>query len=98
MAKTVVGLFNSTKEAQNVKHELVNEGYPAESIRVIPNEQSAGTTSGYAAGAGQGNLESHSTGVMASIKNFFGSFTDADESDRTYYSESIAPPRLTPSE
>ena len=90
MAKTVVGLFNSTKEAQNVKHELVNEGYPAESIRVVANEQSTGTTGGYAAGSGQGDLESQNTGFMASIKNFFGSFTDANESDRNYYSEGVS--------
>jgi uncharacterized protein (TIGR02271 family) len=89
MAKTVVGLFNTTTEAQNIKHELVNEGYSAENIRVVANEQNTGTTSGYAAGASQGDLESHGTGVMASIKNFFGSFTDADESDRNYYSEGV---------
>jgi uncharacterized protein (TIGR02271 family) len=90
MAKTVVGLFNSTTEAQNIKHELVNEGYAAENIRVVANEQNTGTTGGYASGAGQGSSASQSTGVMASIKNFFGSFTDADESDRNYYSEGVS--------
>jgi uncharacterized protein (TIGR02271 family) len=90
MAKTVVGLFNTTTEAQNIKHELVNEGYAAENIRVVANEQNTGTTGGYASGAGQGSSASQSTGVMASIKNFFGSFTDADESDRNYYSEGVS--------
>ena len=53
MAKTVVGLFQSTKEAQNIKHQLVNEGYTAENIRVVADEQGTGTTSSYARGAGQ---------------------------------------------
>lgn len=88
MAKTVVGLFNSTVEAQNVKHELVNEGYPAETIRVVANEGSTGTTGGYASGAG--GSQSQETGMMASIKNFFGSFSDADESDRNYYSQGVS--------
>ena len=90
MAKTVVGLFNSTTEAQNIKHELVNEGYAAESIRVVANEQNTGTTSGYTSGTGQGSSTSQGTGVMSSIKNFFGSFTDADESDHNYYSEGVS--------
>lgn len=90
MAKTIVGLFSSTTEAQNIKHELVNEGYSAENIRVVANEQSTSAASGYAAGASQGDLESHGTGMMGSIKNFFSSFTDADESDRNYYSEGVS--------
>src|SRR3982751_3199920 len=89
MAKTVVGLFNNTTEAQNIKRELVNEGYSAENIRVVANEQSTDNSGAYARGAGQGDLESHSTGVMASIKHFFSSFTDADESDHNYYSEGV---------
>lgn len=88
MAKTVVGLFKSTVEAQNVKHELINEGYSAENIRVVANEESTGTTGGYASGAG--GSQSQGTGMMASIKNFFNSFTDADESDRNYYSEGVS--------
>src|SRR5947209_19193418 len=89
MAKTVVGLFNSATEAQNIKHELVNEGYPAENIRVVASEQNTGSTSAYARGAGQGDLESHNTGVMASIKHFVSSLTVADESDHNYYSEGV---------
>ncbi len=37
MSKTVVGLFNSTAEAQQVKQSLVAEGYEASSIRVVAN-------------------------------------------------------------
>ncbi len=91
MAKTVVGLFSSTTEAQNVKHELVNEGYPAESIRVVANDGTTGTTgatSGYTSGTG--GSQTQETGMMSSIKNFFGSFTDANESDRNYYTEGVS--------
>ena len=90
MAKTVVGLFKSTTEAQNVKHELVNAGYQAENIRVVANNQNTGAASGYASGASQGALESQGAGVMGSIKNFFGSFKDADESDHNYYSAGVS--------
>ena len=90
MAKTVVGLFKTTTEAQNIKHELVNAGYSAENIRVVANEQSTSTATGYTSGAGQGTQGSQGAGVMGSIKNFFGSFTDADESDRNYYSEGVS--------
>jgi uncharacterized protein (TIGR02271 family) len=86
MARTVVGLFKSATEAQNIKHELVNEGYSAENIRVVANDGDgsyAGSDVQEARTTG-----SSDTGVMASIKNFFHSFT-ADDSDQQYYSQGV---------
>ena len=41
MPKTIVGLFPSASEAQNVKHELVDQGYSASSIQVMANDGSS---------------------------------------------------------
>ncbi len=87
MAKTVVGLFKSATEAQNIKHELVSEGYSADNIRVVGNEGS--DSSAGASGAGARTAASTDTGVMGSIKNFFSSFTGAEGSDQEYYSQGV---------
>ncbi len=88
MAKTVVGLFRNMVEAQNVKHDLVNEGYPSESVRVVATgENSSLSTSSV---AGTQSEASQSTGVMASVKNFFKSFTEADDADHDYYSQGVS--------
>ncbi len=93
MAKTVVGLFKSATEAQNIKHELVNDGYSAENIRVVAND---GGTAGYTSGAtsttqtaGSGTSD---TGVMGSIKNFFSSFTGdgSASTDQEYYTKGVS--------
>jgi uncharacterized protein (TIGR02271 family) len=103
MAKTVVAMFNSVVEAQRVKHDLVNEGYAAESIRVVAIDapgtggaESSTTGSGYTSGSGSGYTSgsttsgTHETGVMASIKHFFSSLTGADDADQQYYTEGVS--------
>lgn len=88
MARTVVGLFQSTTEAQSIKHELVNQGYSADNIRVVANDGDGAYGSDIAAGAK--STAASDTGVMGSIKNFFHSFTGAEESDREYYSQGVS--------
>ena len=87
MAKTVVGLFKSVVEAQSVKHDLVSQGYSAESVQVVANGENSTLSSGSVAGTR--NDASQSTGVMSSVKNFFKSFTEADDTDHNYYSEGV---------
>lgn len=91
MARTVIGLFRSVAEAQNVKHELVNQGYSAENIRVMADDADAGYASGTAAGAttAGSTTTSNEGGVMGSIKNFFHSFTGASDSERDYYASGV---------
>jgi uncharacterized protein (TIGR02271 family) len=108
MAKTVVGLFKSATEAQNIKHELINEGFAAENIRVVSTDADsaystgdsvyATSNTGYAAGdpsyttgtaTADRSTTSHETGVVASIKNFFHSFSGAEDTDRDYYSSGV---------
>lgn len=41
MSKTVVGLFSSVAEAEQVKKTLVADGFEAQKIRVVANDDSA---------------------------------------------------------
>jgi len=84
MSKTLVATFRSISEAQNVKRQLLNQGFTDGDIRVVSNEGEGASTTGYASGS-----STHETGVMGSIKHFFSSLTDADENDRDYYSQGI---------
>ena len=91
MAKTVVGLFKSAAEAQNIKHELVSEGYSAENIRVVANDEG---TAGYTTGGTSTTQASGAAepGVMGSIKNFFSSFTGdgSSSTDQEYYTQGVS--------
>ncbi len=86
MAKTVVGLFETPTEAQNVKQQLVSQGYSSDSIRVLSNETDGFAESAVADARGTATSE---TGVMGSIKNFFHSLTGGgDEQD--YYTKGVS--------
>src|SRR3954451_3521985 len=72
MAKTVVAMFNSVVEAQRAKHDLVNEGYAAENIRVVSNDApgAAGTAPGtseseYVSGSGSGYTSGSGSGYTS---------------------------------
>ena len=82
MSRTVVGLFKNHEEAQNVKHELVNEGYAAENIQVVGKDGGAQLP---AAGASTPT----ETGFAATISNFFHSFTGADPEDQSHYTDAV---------
>ncbi len=82
MSQTVTGLFKSYEEAQNVKAELVNEGYSGENIHIVGKD-------GTAQSSGAGTSASTDTGFTASIGNFFRSFTGADPEDQTHYTEGV---------
>jgi uncharacterized protein (TIGR02271 family) len=84
MSKTLVATFRSVSEAQNVKRQLLNQGYTDGDVRIVSNEEEGATSSGYASSS-----STHETGVMGSIKHFFSSLTEADENDRDYYSQGI---------
>jgi len=84
MSKTLVATFRSTSEAQNVKRELLKQGFADSDIRVVSNDQGAAGDSGYSS-----QSATHETGVLGSIKHFFSSLTDADENDQDYYSRGV---------
>ncbi len=86
MAKTVVGLFGSTREAQRVKEDLVSEGYSESDIRVVSNDSGSATTS--SSDAGTSRDAGHDTGFGATISNFFRSLTGGS-SDEEHYTEGV---------
>lgn len=81
MPKTVVGLFANAVEAQNVKHELVKEGYSATDISVVANEASS---SAAASSGAAGGVSSTDTGFAAKVSNFFHSLTGGSEDEQHY--------------
>lgn len=81
MPKTVVGLFSNATEAQNVKHELVKDGYSANDIRVVANQESS---SAAASGGAAGDASSTDTGFAAKASNFFHSLTGGSEDEQHY--------------
>ena len=105
MSKTVVGLFNSTAAAQQVKQALVSGGYEASSIRIVANDNDedfssygSSTTSGYGSSAtsgtgsstsGTSSVGSAATGVGEKISNFFKSLTGGDEHAHNHYAGGV---------
>jgi uncharacterized protein (TIGR02271 family) len=89
MSQTVIGLFRNMSEAQAAQGELLAQGYAANDVRVFSNEHG---TSGYESGSTSGHTSSGTggTGIMDSIKHFFGSMTGADESDHQYYAQGVS--------
>ncbi len=85
MRNTIVGLFGSAAEAQNVKQELVKEGYSAADIQVMANEYPAATGTG----AGTSSEAAGDTGIAAKISSFFRSLTGGEE-DASRYTQGVA--------
>ena len=79
MAKTVVGLFNTTAEAEHVKSHLTSEeGYEASNIHIVAN------------GSGDSEAEGESKpGVGAKISHFFSSLTGGDDDAHEHYASGV---------
>lgn len=79
MPKTIVGLFPSKTEAQNIKHELVNQGYAASDIQVIAKTQPEPNGA-----AEPSDGVAPDTGIAAKITSFFHSLTGKEEEANHY--------------
>ena len=95
--KTVVGLFSTTAEAQQVKQALVAQGYSSSDISIHANdaydEEGEGTgynesTSSTMAGSTAGTTEA-GTGIGHRISNFFSSLTGGDEDAHNTYAQGV---------
>ena len=87
MSKTIVGLFSSTVEANQVKKNLVENGFASNQISVVANDAhddffnvddsapSSGSTSGI--------------GIGDKISNFFHSLSGGDEDAHTHYASGV---------
>ena len=76
MSKTVVGLFSSMAQAEQVEAALATSGYPA---KVIANE-SGTVTSG---------TEAQAEGVGQKISNFFHGLSGGDEDVHNHYATGV---------
>ena len=86
MAKTVIGLFNNTKEAQRAVLELVNSGIPREDIGITSQDYIAGERTSSA----ETNVGEKDEGIGEKISNFFSSLFGGDDAeDRGYYSDTV---------
>lgn len=77
MSKTVVGLFSTVAEAEQVKQSLTGQGY--DHITVVANDEGddAGATSTATAGSKEG--------IGQKISNFFHNLTGGDEGAHSHY-------------
>ena len=99
MSKTVVGLFNSTAAAQQVKQALITQGYEAGSIRIVANdhdEDSSATSTAYTedagvatGGTGTASTTSSASGVGHKISSFFQSLVGGDEDAHGHYASGV---------
>ncbi len=76
--KTIVGLYKTVAEANKVKSALASEGYEADSIRVI--DQTATTGSSSYSGTSADTTGANHESIGTKIKDFFGSFSGSEDS------------------
>ena len=76
MAKTVVGLFNSIEQAENVKQALVAEDFPASNITVVANKT----------GHSEETTTEHTGGK---ISHFFSSLMGGDDDAHEHYASGV---------
>ena len=97
--KTVVGLFNTTAEAQQVKQALVAQGYSSSDINVHANDaytdEGEGTgynetaTSSTMAGDTTNAKSDAGTGIGHRISEFFSSLTGGDDDTHGHYAQGV---------
>lgn len=96
--KTVVGLFSTTAEAQQVKQALVAQGYSSSDINVHANDayDEEGEGTGYNETTGSTATSGNTTGTTGSgngighrISNFFSSLTGGDEDAHSTYAQGV---------
>ena len=92
MSKTVVGLFSSAAEAEQVKKTLVADGYSAQDIRVVANDEGVETGSEVRTASDSGYTDIGSgggTGVGEKISSFFRNLTGGDEHAHGHYATGV---------
>ncbi len=96
--KTVVGLFNTTAEAQTVKQALVAQGYSSSDINIHANdaydEEGEGTgysdsTRNTATSSATENIKGTTEGIGHRISNFFSSLSGGDEEAHNSYASGV---------
>ena len=89
MAKTVIGLFDSARMAQQAVVELVDSGIPREEIGITSQHQFTGEHRGQ--GSPAANQRVSEEGITDKISNFFSSLFGGDGAeDASHYSEAVS--------
>ncbi len=101
MSKTVVGLFSTYAKAQQVKQALVAQGYEAQHITVVANDDeelsgsSASSSSGsmssgsMSTGSSNGSLSSGAAGIGEKVGSFFRNLTGGDDTAHQHYATGV---------
>lgn len=77
MSKTVVGLFPSTVVAEDVRQQIINSGFAADSVRIVANDHDAHYGAGEEAGIGE------------KVSHFFKSLTGGDDAAHEHYATGL---------
>ena len=93
MSKTVVGLFSSMSQAEQVKQALVANGYSSGDIKVVANddyENVADTSTATANDKDYTDIGSGGgTGIGEKISHFFRSLSGGDEHAHSHYATGV---------
>lgn len=93
MSKTVVGLFSSMAEAEQVKKTLLSQGFTSQNVNVMANDSQGGTgVSDYdktTQATGYDKTQSTGEGMGQKISNFFHGLTGGDEDVHNHYASGI---------
>ena len=80
MSKTVVGLFNSLSEAEQVKQNLVSNGIQSQQITVVAQEGDEADTDG---------VDDAKPGIGHRVSDFFSNLTGGDEDVHHHYASGV---------
>lgn len=87
--KTVVGLYNTVAQANQVKSALLGQGFDSSDLHVIDQTNNSATpTSSFSTSSSAATTDD--TSVGSRIKNFFSSFTGNDDNAHRSYTEGVA--------
>ncbi len=89
MSKTVVGLFSTVAQAEQVKKSLVSNGYGAHSISVVANDTDVSSTGTSGTGM-SGTTGASNEGIGEKIGSFFRSLTGGDEDTHRQYASGVS--------
>ncbi len=87
MAKTVVGLFNTLAQAEQVKTALTGEGY--EHVTVVANDTGASTGTSTSTSTGTSSVGTTVSGIGEKISNFFSSLGGGDDNAHKHYASGV---------
>ena len=84
MSKTVIGLFSSMAQAEQVKKKILSTGYTSQNVNLMANDSSTGT--GH---VGSDQDGSTGEGIGQKISNFFHGLTGGDDDVHGHYASGI---------